>query len=902
MLEQISGNWEEWTKFLSTASRVYKYPFLDQLMIYAQRPDATACADYETWNRQIGRSIRRGASGIALLDDASGHLRLRYVFDITDTVLRENSRTPWLWTVEERHHNGVSTMLEHSYGARETDLSQQLIRVADRVSVEYWEDQKEEIFDRLRTRKYDGIITEELFFSVVRPSIAYVLMARCGLKPASYFGREDFAALSRRPAPAIMGIVGKAVSQCSERALRQIGETIRSIEKERNEGREHHGHQDQLHSLRGLHDPGSGAGGTAGESGGKIRDDAESVSEGARTVSVRSDAAGADAVSPSGGDRRDSGTEIGRDDAPAGQGSGRDRGAESPRSDEVGGADEQLQSPGRGNLDGGADLQLSLFPSEKEKREQSQKAEDENASSAFSVSQPTPVGYIEYLGTDGTPVETMEYTDADEFLEKIKEETFCGVPFTVVFYQDKQGHTISQEFLMELDPPPMGFRVEDAPMSVAQREQTSRYEVIVYHHIENGFDEKLDYSTLEEAREVAQKYVAGSMEPDGFAYEGAAVYDLVDKKYLSIYGDYPDKKAHEQLKEAASQAIAAEGFHTAEDLTDAEYIRQNLIPGETTFDLDGRTFQVSKLETDIGRVELRDVTFANAVGFPIFRAEPISVIRQHLERGPEQLTPATEPEKTLEEELDEHPISVQMDGEWKTFPNARAAEEATYEEYKTNLRRNAQNFHITDDHLDEGGPKAKFQANVNAIRLLKELEINGQQAGPEQQEVLSRYVGWGGLPDAFDPGKESWSKEYALLKDLLTPEEYAAARASTLNAHYTSPTVIRAIYEAVGQMGFRTGNILEPSCGVGNFFGLLPENMAGSKLYGVELDSISGRIAQQLYPKADITVAGFEVTDRRDFYDLAIGNVPFGQYQVNDKAYNKLGFSIHNYFFGATRS
>lgn len=537
MLEQISGNWEEWTRFLSTASRVYKYPFLDQLMIYAQRPDATACADYETWNRQMGRSIRRGASGIALLNDASGHLRLRYVFDITDTVLRENSRTPWLWTVEARHRNGISAMLEHFYGAREKDLSQQLISVADRLSVEYWEEQKEDIFHRidgLSQEAYDGI-TEEQFRSAISPSIAYALMARCGLNPDSHFDREDFEALSRITTPVIMGIVGKAVSQCSERALRQIGETIRSIEKERNEGREHHGHQDQLHSLRGLHDPGSGAGGTAGESGGKIRDDAESVSEGARTVSVRSDAAGADAVSPSGGDRRDSGTEIGRDDAPAGQGSGRDRGAESPRSDEVGGADEQLQSPGRGNLDGGADLQLSLFPSEKEKREQSQKAEDENASSAFSVSQPTPVGYIEYLGTDGTPVETMEYTDAEEFLEKIKEETFYGAPFTVVFYQDKQGHTMSQEFLMELDPPPMGFRVEDAPVLAEQREQTSRYEVIVYHHIENGFDEKLDYSTLEEARKVAQKYVAGSMEPDGFAYDGAAVYDLADKKYLSIY-------------------------------------------------------------------------------------------------------------------------------------------------------------------------------------------------------------------------------------------------------------------------------------------------------------------------------------------------------------------------------
>ena len=274
----------------------------------------------------------------------------------------------------------------------------------------------------------------------------------------------------------------------------------------------------------------------------------------------------------------------------------------------------------------------------------------------------------------------------------------------------------------------------------------------------------------------------------------------------------------------------------------------------------------------------------------------VVVERLHIEE-PEPPAPVTEPEKTFEEVLDEHPVSIQVNGQWQTFPNAKAAEEASYEEYKANLRRNAKNFRITDEHLGEGGPKAKFQANVNAIRLLKELEAAGQQASPEQQEVLSRYVGWGGLSDAFDPEKPVWALEYAQLKELLTPEEYAAARGSTLNAHYTSPTVIRAIYETVGRMGFETGNILEPSCGVGNFFGMLPEEMRNSRLYGVELDSISGRIAKQLYPKADITVAGFETTDRRDFYDLAIGNVPFGQYQVRDKAYDKLNFSIHNYFF-----
>ena len=257
-----------------------------------------------------------------------------------------------------------------------------------------------------------------------------------------------------------------------------------------------------------------------------------------------------------------------------------------------------------------------------------------------------------------------------------------------------------------------------------------------------------------------------------------------------------------------------------------------------------------------------------------------------------------EPEPpSFEEVVDANPISVQVGGEWQTFPNREAAEKAMYEEYKDNLRRNAENFRITDDALGVGGAKAKFRANMAAIHLLKELEFEGLQASPEQQEILSRYVGWGGLADAFDESKDNWKAEFAELYAALSPEEYAAARASTLNAHYTSPTVIRAIYDAVENMGFQTGNILEPSMGVGNFFGMLPESMKSSRLYGVELDSITGRIAKQLYPQADITVAGFETTDRKDFFDLAVGNVPFGQYQVSDRAFDKLGFSIHNYFF-----
>ena len=615
-----------------------------------------------------------------------------------------------------------------------------------------------------------------------------------------------------------------------------------------------------------------------------------------------------------------------------------------------------------------------------------------------------------------------------------------------------------------------------------------QYQVVVYHHFENGFDEKRDYQTLEEAEKAAQGYVDGTMESDGFAYDGAAIYDQQARKYLRIYGDYPDEQAHAEVagREPTAETITpADRFHvvsldrgfrtlyavwddeahgyyvdadgvteefTSEwqaeayrlelqgqaeqalterakglisDFCRSEYgseadfsdpakigvayttVTDDEIPIQVNIDLVNfrlerylddehlETRQYASLQelitnelenldfSDLIHVSDEDVEqyrrhapeeavaeapetapapqrepFPYSVGdtvylengkpyiiesigifditlsdptlfYPISRAESRESFARLMERYPQ---PGKEPAYTeetvavypgdknnlpydveirtlrfdepeppsFEEVVDANPISVQAGGEWQTFPNREAAEKAMYEEYKDNLRRNAENFRITDDELGVGGAKAKFRANMAAINLLKELEFEGLQASPEQQEILSRYVGWGGLADAFDENKPNWADEFAELYATLSPEEYAAARASTLNAHYTSPTVIKAIYEAVGSMGFQTGNILEPAMGVGNFFGLLPQEMQGSRLYGVELDSITGRIAKQLYPKADITVAGFETTDRRDFFDLAIGNVPFGQYQVNDRAYNKLGFSIHDYFFAKT--
>ena len=293
---------------------------------------------------------------------------------------------------------------------------------------------------------------------------------------------------------------------------------------------------------------------------------------------------------------------------------------------------------------------------------------------------------------------------------------------------------------------------------------------------------------------------------------------------------------------------------------------KDYIPIGMELEIDGRKFVIDSVNFGADEVSLRDVTFQNRQGFPIFRREHIAFVRSFVE----------------DQEQAYNPLS--MSEEEKLVLEASS-------------HRIAQNFHITDDHLGEGGAKTKYGWNLAAIRTLQQLEAENRPATPEEQEILSRYVGWGGLSQAFDPQNADWKKEYEELKDLLSESEYASARASTLNAHYTSPTVIRAMYEAVECMGFTSGNILEPACGVGNFFGLLPDGMTGSRLYGVELDSLTGRIAKQLYPQAEITVAGFETTNRRNFYDLAIGNVPFGNYQVSDKPYDKLRFPIHDYFF-----
>ena len=1603
---QLTGSWQEWAGFLTTAARLYKYPFHEQLLIYAQRPDATACAEYDLWNEKMGRYVRRGSKGIALVDDSGDRPRLRYVFDISDTGTREHSRTPWLWQLEERHLDSVQAMLERTYDVSGDDLAGQLTEVAGKLAEEYWTEHQQDFFyivDGSFLEEYDEYNIGVQFKAAATVSITYALMSRCGLEPERYFDHEDFMAIFDFNTPSTIGALGTAVSQINQQVLRQIGVTVRNAEREANQERSKQDEQSHdLYPERRLSDSRPEAEPAAGETPGQVRQDEENLPEGTSSHPLQPDVAEREAVPAPSGDRRDRPEQTGADDAPAGEGSGSHRGTESQRSHEVGGADEHLQSSGRGNPDGGAyqQLTLNLFLSEAEQIQSIDEAENvAHTSSAFSFAQ-NDIDHVLRLGgnTDrqrervvaafekqkttaeiaeilktlyhggnglgsvsawyaedgihlshgksvrydrsakviswesaaerigellesgqfasnvelaeaagyersllaeklwhlyhdfsdkardsgylsclsgiqrtGFPEETAwltEQLNSPEFRQTLAEEyaafwtayqqdrellrfhyhkpreiweslqdlslprksfssemqdvpavkqfitedeidaamtggsgieggkgrifTFFKNPHTdkekVDFLKSEYGigghsHALSgamgsnedhdgkglhykkdgcpdmhftwekvakritgliqkgrylteqeqaqydkiqaekalaeEDALQAQQPTPeiweyngvkerhsddivlyqMGdfFELygEDAKTAAAELDfhlttraipgggrvemcgfPANRLEQVVEHlrdqhdvtisAVPEGGRERQEYSMLSIDHEAEQHInaqeaefgadgtrVFRDMEPEQATptirelyekykpivmeavtqdtryrnacghsdYENAmiecnaavrrTILDSHDIELIRLFSDVPEfrqwlhrevadetyPKLHELLRPLSqedidsalcawngnieskhavvrymkdharekdtaawlaqeyggsnslfvvragspeemqlpwpkvqrrlAQLIQEDRFYTEEEqdrfdnidpiairealeergivngqvadpekldndpfiqrvMSDAEQIAaaeaeqtsevsisdeeydavRSPIPQRTSYDpatpvyavgdtvyIEDDAYQITELRDDtvqllptgmvypIYRAErkeqfeqllradrrnayyteflpidpdkadqdLRDVlahglmdeadkkqvstllqsgrsnseiaywlsraypreietldletgdiadyrTTAQGMelevldaeekrlavlyirwdevapllrgmyarqldGFgqeqpqpsaesPAFHSETVAVYpgdknnlpydvvveRLHIEE-PEPPAPVTEPEKTFEEVLDEHPVSIPVNGQWQTFPNARAAEEASYEEYKANLRHNAQNFRITDAHLGEGGPKAKFQANIEAIKLLKHLEETTGQATPEQQEILSRYVGWGGLADAFDPEKPAWAAEYAQLKELLTPEEYAAARSSTLNAHYTSPTVIQAIYEAVGRMGFETGNILEPSCGVGNFFGMLPEKMRNSRLYGVELDSISGRIAKQLYPKADITVAGFETTDRRDFYDLAIGNVPFGQYQVRDKAYDKLNFSIHNYFF-----
>ena len=1100
----LTRYWESWTDYLTTASRLYKYSFADQLMIYAQRPDATACADYDIWNNRMNRYVRRGSKGIALLDESSGYPRLHYVFDVSDTGVRRNSRDPERWEMNDDLFKPVSEMLTAEYGISHERLSQQLVNIAEKLVNDYWDNNSGDILnivDGSFFDDYDSSGKELQFKAAATMSVTYTLLERCGFEPEGYFDKDDFQAIHTFSTPDAVYALGAATSDISREVLRKIERTVKTTTRRRNvERMEEYEQQSELHEDRGLPAPEPDPQ-PAEDPAGQVRQDAPELPEAVSPGTVQFDAPERDAVPASDGTGADGREPDAADDgrtAEAEPGPG-----QSAEPTDVGAAHEQSESAGRGTGDDGADLQLSFLdaniPTEAQQIEKIDRAESEKTPSAFVLSQAEIENELRRHGSgfaggkqrimalyqtqpdrklrakalakeygigghshdfldgsrgfvnhDWKGLEFDHYPDhqkitlkwaqvekyidlmiqSDRYLtDEEKEHYTPPAPVSAKpdatltraknlireFCQEEYDsepdfsnlakidiaytHATDEDIPIQVNVDLVGYRVERylGEVLIDERQYESledltetELEALDFSELVSVTDEELEhYHSKAEERpallplDAATEYNAlKEQHPDAlvgfeqngqfefYADDAQKVSELLGGKLLEketalgtvpVIGFPRDQWAYraKQLWQCGENIYLA-GLNEDGTHHQTKYLRrEDYLPLGTTIHMEGRAFRVDNVNFGKDSVTLQDVALAE-MRMPIFREEPLALVRELYEQEQDVMEhPLPDykvgdsvivdlPTRTIEGTIGyvgETDVRIDTSAQGQSWDN----EVINKRQFEDGLRQNEQvttqpddtvktvaiypaeenrmpydiviqtigskspaldaveperstlelagNFHITEDDLGVGGPKQKFARNIEAIRTLFKLEEEHRGATAEEQQVLSQYVGWGGLADAFDPNKDGWAKECAELKGLLSEDEYAAARSSTLNAHYTSPTVIRSIYDAVERMGFRSGNILEPSMGVGNFFGMLPDSMADSRLYGVELDSITGRIAKKLYPQADITVAGFETTDRRDFYDLAVGNVPFGQYRANDKAYNKLGFSIHNYFF-----
>ena len=1070
---RISGSFERWTGFLETAARLYKYPFHEQLMIYAQRPEATACASFETWNETMRRYVKRGSKGIALIDPETE--RLRYVFDVSDTGTRENSRRLYLWEFNENEHfDAVSKALEQKYDVSgKNGIAEQLEVIAAQLADEFWNAHQRDILSSVEDSflsDYDDFDVNVSFHNAATVSATYMLLSRCGLDPKEYFTPEDYLSVFDFNTPEAVYALGSAISETSEEILRTVETAVKNYERERRAERIEH-HANNLQPERGLSDSRPDV--RTPDSSRQVRQNENELSQNPPPDSLEQDDTSRQTERASSGDRQLGEQPIGDNaDRDVSQ-SGSDREAESRESNGVDGDNEQPEVAGRGDnserddirLDEPSWEQISLFPTEEEQIRILDEIQQEASVPPFYadytlIKEQNPDDVILYQVGDFFEMYGEDAEQASEMLGlRLAHRTFgdervpmCGIPsyrlddyveelrgkYDVTISAVTEGAqrevsrriSVDHEAEIAIDRSEAEFGAdgwraiggvsperENYSFMVAEEynalQDAHPEDIILYQ--EDGFFE-IYADSAEKASQILEfprgtasfgdrrvrnlSVPANELEEnveklrESFGVTISAVgengerssYSLakvevereqtaprkakfeqsdIDELLIAWNSNPESKRAvyeymleHERERDTAAwlaneygadpaqpllftspaveeelkmpwakvQRRIAQLIHSGDFMPEAEReqaeveqaeqpvetpIQAHYTVGDTVY-LDNTAFEIA--EIGLFDVQLLDPTLA----YPVFRTESkerLETLLQNDERNAhlfaeqEQEQPA--PDYTSETvavypaESNHLPFDVVV--ETLHFDEPQRPEPAITEG-TPNVEQNAsatppipaENFRITDDHLGEGGAKAKFRMNMDAINLLKELEFDGRQAAPDEQAILSRYVGWGGLADAFDESKNNWSSEFQELYAALTPEEYAAARASTLNAHYTSPTVIKAIYEAVGNMGYETGNILEPSMGVGNFFGLLPENMQSSRLYGVELDSLTGRIAKQLYPKADIKVAGFETTDRRDFFDLAVGNVPFGNYKVNDRAYNKLGFSIHDYFFAKT--
>lgn len=870
----VSSSPGDWMDYMDTASRLYRYSFSDQLLIHAQRPDATACASLELWNEKMLRWVNRGARGIALFDETWQNTKLRYVFDISDTHMVAGGRSPYLWQMQEHQREEILTHLAEVYALEEKDaatLQDALMAVAREMvndNLEEYLDGLEYAVEGTYLEDLDEVTIRSDFRQLATDSVYYLLSRRCGLDPMELLEEEDFMHITDYNHLSVLTFLGNAASQLSESILIDIGKTVHKIsleearkEVENSNERNYNNFTTLMREIKNqdaetkkeenIENEGGTDYGTDISSQGRlpvsesdrrrgrsndreIRDAAEDISERTQEQPLSEPVPDREAEQPSGTDRESSTGENGQPDGEtAGEESGTGQGS---RSDGMDSTHERTDgNSGREHLDG-----IGIQLVEDTREDGLSKAEEEIAS-ALSL---------------------PEYPTADEQRRQIEERAaalYAGeipIPEEVVDEILRTGGNRKASQLRII----YNFMSEQTP------EEYTEFVKREYRKGGKGFQiDGNEYSVWFD--EIGMQIAVGHTVTDHILEE-------IDRPFTDdFFWEKPGKEMVAVL----------------ENPEQTEELLQKMDAALAALPLDFEAYGTNYQQKTELLSELHQYAEGTYTIFPTPEAEP-----SFTEPSGHQMTmfdfldtkAVAEPtvvDMSDVEEIEEEEVTAKED-----IPESQEQEKAVLEPH---------NFRIQDNDLGAGGPKAKYKANMEAIHLLQTLEKEERLATPEEQEILSRYVGWGGIPQAFEENNSSWADEYLELKNTLSPEEYSAARASTLNAFYTSPIVIRSMYEALENMELKQGNILEPSCGVGNFMGMIPESMSKTNMYGVELDPVSGRIAKQLYQKNKIAVQGFEETSYPDsFFDCVIGNVPFGAYQVSDRRYDRHHFMIHDYF------
>ena len=984
----IASNADRYTDFLITAANNYKYSFKEQLLIHAQKPDATACAEIDTWNK-LGRWVNKGTKGIALLIDRDVPYKLRHVFDISDTNSRAG-RNITLWQMKPEYEYAVSESLQASFGDVEEprDFPHLLMDISGYAVEDNFSDYLMEL-NAVKAGSFleelDDTSLEAWLKTTLKSSVAFMALSRAGYEPRQYFDREDFSHLFDFNTVEVISVLGAAVSDISEMVIREMGETVKEMEKEekrkirtfaqtgssayhknRTENKERSNeHGTDLYDAGGLSDSRSDR---AGEpEAWEVWNAAADIPPRTPGWDLHRDAAERDTEQPSGGSEPTSQRDDGTPDLADDEGTGRDGEPEGGGSDAVGADDKLHSSLGGGSDSERPDLRVTL-PTVEQQQENIAEAEEEK-SSASAISQED----IDAILTRGSGIHQGKFRIYEQFLKQdssenniafLKNEYGIGGAYPAVSGRnldeshDAKGIKISRGRISRPDAELL-LRWNKVEKRIGELIRTDRY---------LSQAEKDNYPAYREQAEARRKQgeIAEEFRSIVYDYNDFVTQLGEESKALNLYDlsscwgafSVGEKKMHARTAEGdfilpmmreAMNAIIADNTHlTARCEAMLEALNSDVAKAlEPTFDeLNpppearkeyryhlGDTVYIGTQEYELLSFDEKKVVLFDTQ-FPLFNKElsreefdnrlKENPLNDRLLQAVEEASVADntkenpdtqETEAIPDEELDALPISTVKDGEVVTYPNAEAllddqeeslapplqvkrpskiAPHVLHPEINTEYRTN---FQIESDDIGVGTPLERFYHNIRAIQLLNKLDAENRLASPTEQRVLADYVGWGGLSEFF---KEE-NPHYSELKNVLSDEEYTSARESTLTAFYTPPVVIKAVYSALEDMSFQTGNVLEPSCGIGNFMGLVPESMNGAKFYGVELDSVSGRIAQQLYQKNSIAVQGFENTNLPDsFFDAAIGNVPFGQFKVPDKRYDKHNFLIHDYFFART--